>query len=819
MTTSSRDLSVLLLMTNTLAAERWSGIHRVAVELARNLGRFARLDIVKWDDQDGQLRFADRADLDRLFGHGGWPATVRLRPTAHKVRYRFGDELDAGAPCWLLNPEIGYHAEDGNEALARILTQCREYGVRTAAVFYDLIPVTNAAYRAYAARHVDYSCELFRTEVILPISAHSADELGRFYDAAGRLAAGPQIIPVLLPELQAGERARPAAADTHGLDTVMLVGTVEPRKQQVEFLRAFVAAARRSPAVAALKVFVAGSLHPDVAVEFRRLMGELQGGVYADYAPEDLIRERYRRALFSAFASNDEGYGLPIAESLAQGVPCLCASFGSMAEIAAGGGCLSIDVDDPDRLEDAIVALAEDASLRARLVEEISRRTFRDWGDYAADLVSHLAKGSTPAATSVDVQVVAHDDLARADLQSLERWVLADVLAFTAEDARDAFIETADARQSDALLPGHMVVDAPSRLAEAAGETARMLGARRARSQAVAAVERAYRQVKAHHEPRAEARPWFLRIILSTYNRAAFVRENVRWLLEKVARPGSGIEVVVIDNASTDDSLNRLVEFVGNPNYRLIRNTANTGMLGNLKVCSTQAGAAYVWVIGDDDYIVPEEVPAVMRALRQAPGLPLAFLNFGVYHRFALSPGDTAPSLIAEQTALAPQARASGLVRLTEAAAQHDNLFTAIYPIIWRSDVLAACFNYPFTGTPFGDLVESVPTTKILLDTYGDTEVYWHRPIGVVGNAHNSWSRHRPRWHGLLMPKVFELARTAGVDPKKLYAWSRVHYDLFAEAVGIAEQNGWSVSLADEEMDTGWRVFRRRLEPIREQRA
>ncbi len=265
LTTSPCDLSVLLLMTNTLAAERWSGIHRVAVELARNLGRYAKLDIVKWDGQDGQLRFADAADLDRLFGKGGWPAAVTLRKTAHKVRYRFGDELDTGSSCWLLNPEIGYHAEDGNETLARILTQCREYGVKTAAVFYDLIPVTNAAYRDYASRHADYTCELFRTEVILPISAHSAEELTRFYNAAGPLTAGPQIIPVLLPELQAEEPARPPAVEVGGLDTVMLVGTVEPRKQQVEFLRAFVAAAGRSPAVAALKVFVAGSLHPDVA--------------------------------------------------------------------------------------------------------------------------------------------------------------------------------------------------------------------------------------------------------------------------------------------------------------------------------------------------------------------------------------------------------------------------------------------------------------------------------------------------------------------------------------------------------------------------
>ena len=48
----------------------------------------------------------------------------------------------------------------------------------------------------------------------------------------------------------------------------------------------------------------------------------------------------YRECAFAAFPSVEEGYGLPIIESLWFGKPCLCAGFGSMAEIAEAGGCL-----------------------------------------------------------------------------------------------------------------------------------------------------------------------------------------------------------------------------------------------------------------------------------------------------------------------------------------------------------------------------------------------------------------------------------------------------------------------------------------------
>ena len=55
---------------------------------------------------------------------------------------------------------------------------------------------------------------------------------------------------------------------------------------------------------------------------------------------EESLWALYRLAAFSVFVSLLEGYGLPVAESLSCGTPVITSDYGSMAEIAAGGGAV-----------------------------------------------------------------------------------------------------------------------------------------------------------------------------------------------------------------------------------------------------------------------------------------------------------------------------------------------------------------------------------------------------------------------------------------------------------------------------------------------
>ena len=80
---------------------------------------------------------------------------------------------------------------------------------------------------------------------------------------------------------------------------------------------------------------------------------------------DDLLRE-YLRADVLVFASLHEGFGLPILEAQAVGLPVITSDLPPMNEIAAGGAVL-VDPQDPAKIAAAIVALSQDSTLRASI--------------------------------------------------------------------------------------------------------------------------------------------------------------------------------------------------------------------------------------------------------------------------------------------------------------------------------------------------------------------------------------------------------------------------------------------------------------------
>jgi len=87
----------------------------------------------------------------------------------------------------------------------------------------------------------------------------------------------------------------------------------------------------------------------------------------------------YRGALFVAFVSLYEGFGLPILEGMASRVPVLTSNISSMPEIA-GDAALTVDPYSVADIAKAMNRLAEDDALRECLIERgIERAQQFDW--------------------------------------------------------------------------------------------------------------------------------------------------------------------------------------------------------------------------------------------------------------------------------------------------------------------------------------------------------------------------------------------------------------------------------------------------------
>lgn len=111
-------------------------------------------------------------------------------------------------------------------------------------------------------------------------------------------------------------------------------------------------------------------------------------------------------------------------------------------------------------------------------------------------------------------------------------------------------------------------------------------------------------------------------IAIPTYNRADKLERAVRSAL---AQTHSDLEVVVSDNASTDDTGERLARLeASDPRVRTVRQGANHGMVANLNAAGALAVGKHVMLLSDDDWLAPRCVEATLAALRASRGAAAA---------------------------------------------------------------------------------------------------------------------------------------------------------------------------------------------------
>lgn len=146
---------------------------------------------------------------------------------------------------------------------------------------------------------------------------------------------------------------------------ILQVGTVQPRKNYVTTLRALA----RIPAPERIPLLVAGGFGWDYepviqAVERLGLRDIVRFIGYV--SPRDLPG-LYQQARAVVFPSHDEGFGLPVLEAFAAGVPVAASTGGAIPEVAGDAALLSAPEDEAGLAEN-LQRLIEDEPLRQRLI-------------------------------------------------------------------------------------------------------------------------------------------------------------------------------------------------------------------------------------------------------------------------------------------------------------------------------------------------------------------------------------------------------------------------------------------------------------------
>jgi glycosyltransferase involved in cell wall biosynthesis len=377
---------IIIDVHDTSQSHFMTGIQRVVRSVLPDWSREHEPQLVAWSTGYRSLRGLSNLELARVVSSGAGASHAR----------RASNEIIVPFRATFVLPEI---AVDYRRA-GRIQSISESSASWSGAVGFDCIPVTTAetAGKGMPGAFARYLASLESFDRVAPISESAATEFHGWREMVhGAGLDGPRIITVELPTATElphdAERPKDARAELSIGATervVLSVGSHEPRKNHLALLQAAELSWRAGTEFCL--VIVGGNSWATSGFEraLARARGRGRRVISLTAADDQLVAALYRTAEFSVFPSLNEGFGLPIVESISSGTPVITSNFGSMRELAEGRGGLLVDPRDDAALADAFTELLGDPVRLAALRAEAAAVQPDDWAGYSRDLWNAL---------------------------------------------------------------------------------------------------------------------------------------------------------------------------------------------------------------------------------------------------------------------------------------------------------------------------------------------------------------------------------------------------------------------------------------------
>lgn len=124
-------------------------------------------------------------------------------------------------------------------------------------------------------------------------------------------------------------------------------------------------------------------------------------------------------------------------------------------------------------------------------------------------------------------------------------------------------------------------------------------------------------------------------ICIPTFNRAALLQEALgtfllQWQNDLTDEQRNQVELVISDNHSPDPTPEVITQFrEANPTLRLtpVRQPENIGSSANILYLTTRATGVYIYLLSDDDLLLPGALAGILTLIQESPGLAAFCLN------------------------------------------------------------------------------------------------------------------------------------------------------------------------------------------------
>lgn len=114
-------------------------------------------------------------------------------------------------------------------------------------------------------------------------------------------------------------------------------------------------------------------------------------------------------------------------------------------------------------------------------------------------------------------------------------------------------------------------------------------------------------------------------ILIPTFNRANYLRMAIDSAIEQTY---SNIEIIVLDDCSTDETVNVMRDYKNKKNLIFIRNDKNIGFIKNWNKGMELSTGEYIKIMGDDDLLDKNCITEQARILETSPDIGIVCCNY-----------------------------------------------------------------------------------------------------------------------------------------------------------------------------------------------